>query len=240
MYQSSTTISPMKLFLPLLAALAFLSGVVTAQPPKEVPELDALNESWLAEREKALRPIDAKYEVALQRLRDRLTKSGDLHGALAVDKEIEERNLLRMEWTKLSSIKPKESKVGWEEMEFTAGKLEWKGSPMEVKGLPVEDGLLAHAPSRLVFNLRGSNYKVLRGSAALWDKWDGSAKFRILGDGKELWQSDTIAHSGDGEPSAEYLLNIDGVSELELVVDELGNYQYDASIWISPELGKMP
>lgn len=75
----------MKLFLPLLAALAFLSSVVTAQPPREVPELDALNESWLAEREKALRPIDAKYEVALQRLRDRLAKSGDLHSALAVD-----------------------------------------------------------------------------------------------------------------------------------------------------------
>lgn len=230
----------MKLFLPMIAAITFLSSVVTAQPPKEVPELDELKKSWLAEREKALRPVDTKYEIALRSLKERLTKRADLQGALAVDGEIKEIGLLRMEWTKLSSIKPKESQVGWTGMEFTVGKLEWKGSPMEVKGLPVEDGLLAHAPSRLVFNLRGSNYKVLRGSAALWDKWDGSVKFRILGDGKELWQSDTIAHSGDGEPSAEYSLNIDGVSELELVVDELGNYQYDASIWISPELGKMP
>ena len=230
----------MKPFLHLIAAIALLSSIVTAQPPKEVPELDALNKSWLAEREKALGPIDAKYEIALRNLKDRLTKGGDLQGALVVEKAIAERKLLRMKWTKLSSIKPKESKVGWEKMEFTAGKLEWKGSPMEVKGLPVEDGLLAHAPSRLVFNLKGKDYKMLRGSAALWDKWDGSVKFRILGDGKELWQSDTISRSGDGEPSAEYSLNIDGVSELELVVDELGNYQYDASIWISPELGKMP
>jgi len=236
----------MKLFLPLIAAVVLLSGVVTAEPPKEVPELDALNKDWLAEREKALRPIDAKHLVALQSLKDRLTKRGDLHGALAVDGKTKEVGLLLMEWTKLSSLKPKESKVGWGE--FLRGniseQLDMDGRPLEIQGSPVEDGLFAHAPSRLVFNLKGKDYKAIRGSVALADRhvdgYNGSVKFRIVGDGKEIWESETIGPEKGSYPTAKFALNIDGISELELVVDDLGYYGYDTGVWIAPELGKMP
>jgi hypothetical protein len=236
----------MKLFLPMIAAITFLSSVVTAQPPKEVPELDALNKSWLAEREKALRPIDAKHLIALKSLKDRLTKSGDLHGALAVDGKTKEVGLLLMEWTKLSSLRPEESKVG--HGEFLRGniseQLDMDGSPLAIQGLPVEDGLYAHAPSRLVFNLKGKDYKAIRGSVALADRhvdgYNGSVKFRIVGDGKEIWESATIGPEKGSHPTAKYALNIDGISELELVVDDLGYYGYDTGVWIAPELGKMP
>lgn len=237
----------MKQLLPLIAAITLLSSIVTAQPPKEVPELDALKKSWLAEQEKALRPINAKYEEALQRLKDRLTKSGDLHGALAVDKEIEKQKLLRMDWTtKLSSIRPKQDEVGWGE--FLRGniskQLALDGRPVEVQGSAVEDGLFAHAPSRLVFDLKGKGYKALRGSVAIADRhvdgYNGSVMFRILGDGKEIWKSETIGPDKGSKPTAKYEVNIDGVSELELVVDDLGYYGYDASVWIAPELGKIP
>lgn len=237
----------MKLFPPLIAAIAFLSSMVTAQPAKEVPELDELNKSWLAEREKALRPIDAKHLVALQRLKDRLTKSGDLHGALAVDGRAQEVGLLLVEWTtKLSSIKPKKSEVGWGE--FLRGniskQIDMDGSPLEIQGSAVDDGLFAHAPSRLVFDLKGKDFKALRGSVALADRhvdgYNGSVKFRILGDGKEIWESETIGPEKGNYQTANYEVSIDGVSELELVVDDLGYYGYDTGVWIAPELGKLP
>lgn len=233
----------MKLFPLLIAAISFLIGPVTAQPPKEVPELDALKQSWLAEREKAFRPIDAKYEVALQRLKDRLTKSGDLHGALAVDGEIKEIGLLRMEWTKLSSIRPKDTKVT--HYEFLSGNLTEQaklddGLPLEIQGLTVEDGLLAHAPSRLVYNLKGKNFKAFRGGVGLADRQNGKVKFRILGDGKELWSSETISPEKGSYQTASYSVSVDGISELELIVEELENNWWDVGIWVAPELGKMP
>lgn len=233
----------MKLFLAIIAAITFLSGVVTAEPPKEVPELDALNKSWLAEREKALRPINTKYEDALKRLKDRLTRIGDLHGALAVDNKLKEVGLLRMEWTQLSSIRPKDTKVT--HYEFLRGNVTKQaklddGLPLEIQGLPVDDGLLAHAPSRLVYSLKGKDYKAFRGGVGLADRQNGKVKFRILGDGKELWSSETISPEKGSYQTASFSVSVDGISELELIVEELENTWWDVGIWVAPELGKMP
>jgi len=234
----------MKTFIILIVATALLSNGTFAEQVGMISELEALKKDWTLKREQALRPVDDKYQVALRSLKDRLTKKGDLEGALAVDKELKEVGLVWMKWTKLSAIRPKDSQVGWGE--FLKGKLELKGRPMKVDGLPFEDGLFAHAPSRVVYNLKGKGYEGFRGSVGLLspksvgfrDTKEGSVRFRILGDGRELWQSDTIAREKGGDQTAEFLLNINGVSELVLVVDEIENSDWDSSIWIEPELGK--
>jgi hypothetical protein len=225
----------------LLAIAISLSHAAYAEQGTEVPQLKALKEGWTLERQRALRPVDTKYEVALRRLKDQLTKSGDLHGALAVDNEIKEVGLLHMGWTKLSVIRPKDAKVT--HYEFLSGNLTEQaklddGLPLEIQGSPVEDGLLAHAPSRLAYNLKGKDYKVFRGGVGLADRQNGKVKFRILGDGKEIWSSDTISPEKGNYQTASYSVSVDGVSELELIVEELENTWWDVGIWVAPELGK--
>lgn len=55
----------------------------------ESSDLEKLRTSWKEARERALEPVDRKYLAALEALKTRLTKAGDLDGALEVSKEIE-------------------------------------------------------------------------------------------------------------------------------------------------------
>jgi len=151
-------------------------------------------------------------------------------------REPSESELARLEWTKLTTLEPKESHVTWGRL--VSGKLLWDGKPMKIRRSAVRDGFFAHAGSRLVFDIKGKGYTALRGSAGLEDGFDGSVQFKILGDGKELWQSEPIVMVRGRAEIARYALNIDGISELVLVVDDLGSATNDHSIWIEPELGK--
>jgi len=49
---------------------------------------------------------------------------------------------------------------------------------------PSRDGIFAHAPSRIVYDNKDKGYAAIRGSTGLEDIHEGTAKFRILGDGK--------------------------------------------------------
>lgn len=142
----------------------------------------------------------------------------------------------RLEWTSLASIEPKESHVGWGAL--VSGKLLWDGKPMKIRRSPVRDGFFAHAPSRLVFDIKEKGFSALRGSAGLEDGFDGSVRFKIFGDGKELWQSEPVVMQKGRAELARYALNIKGVSELVLTVEDLGSATCDHSVWIGPELGR--
>ena len=56
---------------------------------EEVVELTSLRNSWSKTRQQALKPIDAKYVAALQSLKDKFTKSGNLESAIQVDQELQ-------------------------------------------------------------------------------------------------------------------------------------------------------
>jgi len=155
----------------------------------------------------------------------------DLHS-----QELSSSELGGLEWTKLTSLVPKESSVGHGELKI--GKLVSNGRPVKVRGSVVRDGFFAHAPSRLVFDIKDKGYTAIKGSAGLEDIHDGSVKFKILGDGRELWQSENVVIEKGRAKTARFAINIKGVSELVLVVDDLGYYGWDHSVWISPELGK--
>ena len=72
-----------------LLATLFLSAVLAqSQAPDEPKELQDLRGSFEKARTAALSPIEKKYVEALTGMKDRLTKRGDLKGALAVDAEI--------------------------------------------------------------------------------------------------------------------------------------------------------
>jgi hypothetical protein len=68
-------------------ALTLLLGTAFAADPAE---LTTLRQSWAKAREQATAPIDKKYSDALSQMKIRLTKAGDLEGALAVEAELQQ------------------------------------------------------------------------------------------------------------------------------------------------------
>ena len=56
--------------------------------PNEPKELVSLRESYQKARTTAMAPIEKKYSDALASMKERLTKAGNLEGALAVDAEL--------------------------------------------------------------------------------------------------------------------------------------------------------
>lgn len=73
----------MKYHLAILTLCSF--SHLLAEDPKD---LALLRQSWTKAREQATAPIDKKYADALEAMKVRFTKSGDLTSALAVDTEL--------------------------------------------------------------------------------------------------------------------------------------------------------
>jgi hypothetical protein len=138
----------------------------------------------------------------------------------------------------LSDLAPDSAKVGFHS--FQRGKLAIEGNPIKIKHIPVYNGLYAHAPSEVVYNISGLGYNKLRGKAGLEDEAWGEVRFQIIGDGKILWESNIIKKEKKQTPAKadDFLINISNVSKLQLVVDDLGNGFCDHSVWMKPELLK--
>ncbi len=94
-------------------------------------------------------------------------------------------------------------------------------------------GIYAHAPARHVWEL-GGKWKKLAGHAGLPDgSRGGSCVFVVKADGKEIWRSPKT------EPGAlrEFEVPVDGVEELELVVEDAGDGNgSDWGCWFDPRL----
>jgi len=78
----------MKHIIPLIILASYIPFVVDAQSNPEPRELTDLRGSFEKARTAALSPLEKKYVDALTGLKDRLTKRGDLQGALAVQSEL--------------------------------------------------------------------------------------------------------------------------------------------------------
>lgn len=84
----STPHPNMTRFIATAAILLITLAAAQDDQQSEPKELTALRESWKRARDQATSPLDKKYLDALGAMKVRLTKSGDLNGALAVDAEI--------------------------------------------------------------------------------------------------------------------------------------------------------
>ncbi|MEX1025955.1 MAG: NPCBM/NEW2 domain-containing protein [Planctomycetota bacterium] len=110
------------------------------------------------------------------------------------------------------------------------------GQPLVVGGHVYHRGLGVHAPSELVYELDGAPWQ-LRGEVGVDDSVlrgpriaHGSVRFSIRGDDEELWKSDVMR---GGDPAVAFgPLDLDGVSELRLVVDPVDDFMGDRANWL--------
>lgn len=113
-----------------------------------------------------------------------------------------------------------------------------QGGLLKVGGRNFARGLGVHAPSELRWDLDGS-WKELRLACGVDDSGasgtrSGSVRFRVLGDGKEIWASD-IMRAGEA-PLRPMPLVIEGVKSLVLEADPVGDFVLDRANWLRPML----
>lgn len=109
------------------------------------------------------------------------------------------------------------------------------GAPLMAGGRTYTRGIGVHAPSRLTWELDGE-WKRLRGAVALDDQVQrlparGSIVFRVLGDGKALWESPLVR--GGDRPVTLPAIPLAGVRELVLEADMATEfYAADRGDWL--------
>ncbi len=113
-----------------------------------------------------------------------------------------------------------------------------QGGLLRVGGQEFARGLGVHAPSELRWDLDGS-WKELRLACGVDESGSngtrgGSVRFRVLGDGKEIWKSEVL-RSGEAA-SRPVPLSIEGVKALVLEVDPAGDFVLDRANWLRPML----
>ncbi len=131
-----------------LLATLFLSAVLAqSQTADEPKELQDLRGSFEKARTAALSPIEKKYVEALTGMKDRLTKRGDLNGALAVDAEINRFKQPTAQTPpddgklRLSKFKTKEDFYNW------LGTTAWKTSKDNIIRFPEIDEMELTSPA---------------------------------------------------------------------------------------------
>jgi hypothetical protein len=83
---------------------------------------------------------------------------------------VDDYTVSTLHWTPLSELTPTSTEVGFSQFPFTAGKLsQFEGYTIRVGGSAIPNGLLAPAPSRLVYDVPAKGFIVLRGKVALRD-----------------------------------------------------------------------
>ncbi|MEM6569622.1 MAG: NPCBM/NEW2 domain-containing protein [Planctomycetota bacterium] len=113
-----------------------------------------------------------------------------------------------------------------------------RGGLLSVGGVEYGRGLGVHAPSRLTWTIGGewTELRVLAGvdDDAVSGTRGGTVRFRVLGDGETLWESEILRA---GEPATRPApIQVKGVSELVLEVDPAGEFVLDRANWLRPML----
>jgi hypothetical protein len=146
--------------------------------------------------------------------------------------------------TYLAQLEPETVKVGWGR--FAVGVYEStspdpadkmrKGDPIVVHGVEYPHGLLAHAPSQLVYDL-GGNFSELEVTIGLvdWIECGDGAQFIIRLDGNEIYRSPTMLASS---VPIEVKVSVAQGQKLELLTDHgrAKNRYCDNTIWGDPIL----
>jgi NPCBM/NEW2 domain len=107
---------------------------------------------------------------------------------------------------------------------------------LQIGGQIHDKGLYAHSASRYVFDLAG-RWKQFQVKIGLHDKADikGSAVFRVLVDGRELYRSRVLHANSHDKP----VIDVTGVRTLELLCDGAeGHNKNSWAIWADPKLSR--
>jgi hypothetical protein len=139
----------------------------------------------------------------------------------------------------ISDARWSKAEVGWGKVArnrywFHPG--QWEGMLLKLNGEVFSKGLYAHANSQFVFPLDGK-WKSFSSSIGLREGAtdQGSAIFRVVGDGKELYRS-KIMRPGQKES---FRVEIPGVQQLELHAEGGEGHTHNAwAIWADPLLEK--
>ncbi len=119
------------------------------------------------------------------------------------------------------------------------GDLGYEDKRIVVKGLPSLNGLSMHPPANgaaAVSYLLAKKYQTFKGTAAINDdtaNTETALTFKVLGDGKLLWQSRPLKNKGDVH---ECSISVKGIERLTLEVHCPGGSGRAHSVWAEPQL----
>ncbi|NLF51982.1 MAG: hypothetical protein GX577_12665 [Leptolinea sp.] len=141
----------------------------------------------------------------------------------------------------LSSLESVKTSIGFSDLgvgvnPFSENSLV-EGQTISVKGTPYPNGLFAHAPSRLTYEL-GGEYQSLSGTVMMHDgiRCGDGVTFQIWVDGTQVFSSDTLK---SGDAAVPFSVDLSEANELELVVNSNNNKECDWSVWGDPLLKKL-
>lgn len=106
------------------------------------------------------------------------------------------------------------------------------GTPLTVGGVRYDHGIGAHAISRMLFDLGGKAVKV-EGLAGPDDTnlFATNLEFKIIGDGKELWNSGVMRRGDAAKP---FNVDLSGIDKVLLLVDLCDDeFMYDHADWVN-------
>jgi len=106
--------------------------------------------------------------------------------------------------------------------------------PLVLWGIPYENGLGMHANGKIVFSLHGE-YEWFLATIGIDDAAgeQGSAVFKVLGDGNQLYESPLMT---GGSGIEDIRLNIKKIDMLELRVDGGGDVENDLANWVNARI----
>lgn len=130
----------------------------------------------------------------------------------------------------LIRIKPTQAFQSWGNMLANRSVNE---NVLTVAGVKYQEGFGTHAYSQISFQLDGK-FKSFHTKVGLDDEEQGGdgVQFRVMGDGKLLWQSKPLKASQIETAQ----IDIQGVNALELVADSLTDKNFDHADWLEPFL----
>ena len=113
-----------------------------------------------------------------------------------------------------------------------------RGGLLSVGGVVHDRGIGVHAPSRLTWEV-GRRWASLRLSCGVDDSGQsgtraGAVRFRVLGDGAVLWESEVVR--GGALAVRPDDISLEGISSLVLEVDPAGDFVLDRANWVRPML----
>ncbi|MGI9473533.1 MAG: NPCBM/NEW2 domain-containing protein [Rubripirellula sp.] len=191
------------------------------------PVLDALRRSSLVEAKrerKRLAHDDESLRTIGQRVLDRFERR---ELSRSIDPNSNSSDATSIPLTRLT---PSTAQVGWIRPTYDA--VPEKQSLLSIDGDFFATGIYAHAPAKHEYQIDGA-WKRLTGQCGLQSGHPGKVNFEVLGDGKMLWQSETIAPG----PGNHFDIDITGIKTLSLRVGDGGNGTgADWGVWIEPQL----
>jgi hypothetical protein len=105
-----------------------------------------------------------------------------------------------------------------------------EGNPLSIGGHTYEHGLGTHSMGAFVLDLQGGSRRFVA-EVGIDDetKGRGSAEFEVVADGKFVWRSGVMRGGQEAKPVD---LNLTGVRQLVLVVDDAGDgFEFDHADW---------